>query len=295
MLGISLALALQGPPKSVPVPHQTLVPKAGVTVPVDLKGMRPMIQAKLNGKTYKFIFDTATSALILKPEIVKALNLTKVDTSVVTSPASTKEIKVNRYGVNSLNIGGAEFKGLKATELDNPVMSHFPDVAGIIGIPVFANCLLTLDLGKNQILIKNGTLPANGSTKFNYSGELPTFTVALGKVQVQAHLDTGSTMGLTLHPSVAPKLNLAEQPRTVGRARTATGEFELQMAQMNGNIKLGGLDFASPRLIFATPFKTANVGVPLLSQMRITVDQKNNRATFAKVSGAPASEFGRHH
>jgi hypothetical protein len=99
---------------------------------------------------------------------------------------------------------------------------------------------------------------------------------------VQAHFDSGGDGGLLLPTAFAKDLPLKGELRTVGRLRTNFNEAEILGAEMEGEVALGPLKLANPRLAFAEIFRTPNFGRMCMQGHAFTLDQANRRMRISK-------------
>ena len=165
------------------------------------------------------------------------------------------------------------------------ITKDYPEVDGILGFALFTDYLLTLDYRSMQVRVARGTLPTvNGTDILNFEIEnrIPVIEVAIGKIRVRAHIDSGNFVaGFILPAEIAEHLQLLTQPVTVGRARSVSNQIELKQVQLKDTIRIGGFDFPQPRITFRALSDT-NVGFKVLRDIALTFDQKNRRVKLAR-------------
>jgi hypothetical protein len=273
-------------------PGETTLGGSTVTVPMEFWGARPVVSAKINGEgRFRFCLDLGTSvAAVVDDAVVKQAGITLPgDAAVPGLGEGGVQIEIE-----GLSIGDAVFSRVPASvaDLDGMMPASMNAPPGILGMPFFEDCLLTLDFPGRRIRLESGELPTPNGEVMAYSAEGAkdygvTLTLMAAGVPVKAHIDTGSPGFLTLLNEWQAKLPLKGKPRVVGRARTPMGETEVRAATLEGTLTLGPHEFADFSINFADlgpmkQFKAGNIGSRLLSEFEVTVDQKNKRVRFRR-------------
>jgi hypothetical protein len=135
------------------------------------------------------------------------------------------------------------------------------------------------------VKIERGELPrANGADVVDYTERhgIPSVRLQVDTTWVDADVDCGSMGGFQLPDRFAGQLKLASELKVIGHARTVNNEFDLRGAQLDGTVRLGAVEFARPMLSFQPLFPMGNVGSKVLSDFRLTFDQRNHRLRFAR-------------
>ena len=273
-------------------PQRTELHKPTVSVPMDDWGGRPVVEARINGKgPFKLLIDTGTTfPAVLNDALVRKLKLAASG----DAEALAEGDELESVEVDTLMIGDAEFSSFNALRSDAggciPSGSH--GIVGILGLPLFEDCLLTLDFPKRQVRFESGKLPSPDGETVEYSVDEEhdygvTVTVSLAGVPVKAHLDTGSPAFVTVLNKLQKELPLKGKPHVVGIARTPQGKAEVRSAVLDGVVKLGKHEWSGPRIDFADlgpmlEHDAGNIGSRLLREFAVTVDQKNRRARFRR-------------
>ena len=277
-------------------PQRTELAKPIVSVPMDNWGGRPVVQARINGRgPFKLLLDTGTGfAAVLDDDLLKKLELPVPDKA--PTPGSIGEN--DPVGVDTITIGDAEFSKVKVRPTDfggfMPPGREGPE--GILGLPLFEHCLLTLDYPGNRVILESGELaPPNGEIIVYSPDRERDFGVTIGLsvagVNVRAHLDSGSPGFVTLLNKMQEKLPLTGKPQVIGLARTPQGETEIRLATLDGVVKIGPHEFTNPKINFAdlgpmVDHDCGNVGYRLLKDFTITLDQKNRRIRLRRAGAA---------
>lgn len=286
-LFLTSSVAAQTATAKTESPQRTGLAKPIVSVPMDNWGGRPVVQAKINGRgPFKLLLDTGTTAAaVLDSELLKKLDIPA--TGKAPTPGSIGEDDL--VEVDTITIGDAEFSKVKVRRMDfggfMPPGRAGPE--GILGLPLFEHCLLTLDYPGSRVIFESGQLPPAKGEIIEYSPDRKrdfgvTIRLSVAGVNVKAHVDTGSPGFVTLLNKMQEKLPLTGKSRVIGLARTPQGEAEIRLATLDGIVKIGPHEFANPKIEFAdlgpmVEHDCGNVGYRLLKDFAITLDQKNRR------------------
>src|SRR5207244_10887578 len=128
-----------------------------------------------------------------------------------------------------------------------------------------------------QVRLAHGNLPAaNGADilSFEIENRIPVIEVAIGKLRVRAHIDSGNFVADFILPEeIVEQLQLLSQPVTVGRARSVSNQIELKQVQLRDTIRIGRFDFPQPAITFPA-LSATNVGFKVLRDYALTSDHK---------------------
>ncbi|UCE60770.1 MAG: retropepsin-like domain-containing protein [Phycisphaerales bacterium] len=286
------AVHAEAEPIHAETPMRTTLHATTVSVPMLSWGGRPVVEARVNGKgPFKLILDTGTSfPLVLDDALVNTLEL---PVTATTRPRDEAE-ELDVVDVDTLAIGEAEFSSIQGIRSSRAGCASMigEGIQGILGLPLFKDCLLTLDFPKRRVRLESGGLPEPDGETIEYSADKEddygvTLTLSVGGVPVKTHIDTGSPALVTFLNKFQKKLPLKGKPHVVGVARTPQGEAEVRSAVLDGIIKLGKHEWVNPRIDFADlgpmlDYDAGNIGSRLLKDFAVTVDQKNHRVRFRR-------------
>src|ERR1041385_2629970 len=266
----------------------------GAVAPMQMRDWMPVIEVKLNGQgPFAFMIDTGAGMQAdIDTSVAERLKLSLNGTAINGDPSGENDREVETAKIDSIAFGGGgsdgrgvEFHDVTAVVRPQRITKDYPDVDGIIGFALFNDYLLTLDYRSMQVRIARGTLPpVNGSDILNFEIEnrIPVIEVAIGKIRVRAHIDSGNFVaGFILPEEIVEQLQLLSQPVTVGRARSVSNRIELKQVQLRDTIRIGGFDFPQPTITFPALSDT-NVGFKVLRDFALTFDQKNRRLKLAR-------------
>lgn len=268
-------------------PARTIL-KAPVTVPLDLAAGKPVIDVKINGKgPFRFLLDTCAGGSVINADLVKELGLPKVGKTELGDPSNPKAIQADRIRLEKVEVGSAIFEDFEAASWDRANLYPGKDAPrGILGFPVFSQCLLTLDYIHHELRLSSGEIPAKGAkgvADFSIGeGGIPVLEIEIAGKPYSAHIDSGAMSGLSVNSSVAEKLPLSGTPTVIGRGRTVNSEFELKASTLDGQMMLAGTTFDRPEIIINPILKDVNIGSSLLEESCVTFDQRNERLQFQR-------------
>ncbi len=270
-------------------PGKVTIASGVAAVPMELVGRKPVVDVKINGKgPFRFFLDTGAGGTILDQKLADELKLPTDGQTKIGDPADPQGITANRNRIDTLEVGGAVFQDVIGVSWDRSAIYKDGSPRGVLGMPLFADLLLTVDYPKSRVIIGNGSLPeANGKDviQYQYSEEhLFGIPLKVGEKNMVATLDTGSPGGLSFPSEYMEKLPLDGKPTEVGKARTVGGEAVIYGAKIKENVKLGNYVFESPNVTFFDRLVHLNIGYGLINQFALTVDQKNRRIRFAKAT-----------
>jgi hypothetical protein len=266
------------------VPASVELPDGGVAVPLMAAESHPVVEVTIQGRPYRFQIETGAWFNTISARAARELGLT-VDRRQETA-------------IDGLAVGGARFGRLRAAVMDHPPGGD----DGQLGLPAFADLLLTVDFGKHELRLARGALPAaNGRDilPLESIGPLWGVPVTIGGKTFTGFIDTQSGNGLAMAPPMARMVAFAATPVVTGKVHgPAIGVAELTTARLDGDLAFGGYRVERPLVnSYPVALRFPHLGVwlgpPLLSNFVLTLDQKNRLARFERagdpvIAAAPA-------
>jgi hypothetical protein len=255
--------------------------------PMHMRGLMPVVKVKLNGQgPFAFMIDTGAGMQAdIDPSVVERLRLPLSGRAVNGDPSGQNDREVATATIESLTIGKAEFRNVTAVVRPQRITKDYPDVDGILGFALFTDYLLTMDYPAMQVRLARGALfAANGADilSFEIENRIPIVELAIGRIHVPAHLDSGNFVaGFILPEDIVEQLQLASNVVAVGGARSVSNRIQLKQVQLRDTIRLGGFDYPQPTIAFPALSDT-NIGFNVLREFVLTFDQKNRRMKLAR-------------
>jgi len=257
--------------------------------PLQMHGLMPVVEVKLNGQgPFAFMIDTGAGMQAdIDVSVAQRLNLRANGRVLNGDPSGENDREVSTARIDSITLGRGErdggtveFRNVTAIVRPHRITKDYPDVDGILGFALFTEYLLTLDYPAMQVRLARGALPPSNRAdilNFEIENRIPIIELAIGKVRVRAHVDSGNFVaGFILPEEIVEQLQLLSSPVTVGSARSVTNRIELKQVQLRDSIRIGHFDFPQPRVQFPALSDT-NVGFKVLREFTVTFDQKNRR------------------
>ena len=247
-------------------------------------GGRPVISAKINGQgPWDFILDTGCSlSAIIDASVIEELEIEPGE-ALPFLGMEAHEVWIETIQFGELALSGVASVSTKTGRM----VSGMNTTKGILGIGLFADCLLTFDFPEKQFVVALGELPeADQEEILAYQSEgFIEFDADVAGVQIPMHLDTGSPGDLMLINRYDKKLPLTAEPTAAGSVQTPMGGATVRNATLDGLLKIGRHEFTNPKLRFAdlpqmTRSGAGNIGSGLLQHFAITLDQQNRRLRF---------------
>ncbi|HKP37067.1 MAG TPA: aspartyl protease family protein [Pyrinomonadaceae bacterium] len=255
--------------------------------PMQFRGPMPVVEVKLNGQgPFVFAIDTGGGLQAdIDTSVAVRLNLQPTGRVLMGDPSGNNDRALETTRLDSISIGGAEFRNVTALIRPHRITADYPAVDGILGFALFTDYLLTLDYPAMQVRLARGDLPAaNGADilTFEIENRVPVIEVAIGKWRVKAHIDSGNFVaGFILPEELVEQLPLLSQPVVVGRARSVSNQIEIKQVKLRDTIHVGHFDYPQATIAFPALSNT-NVGFKILRDFALTFDQKNRRMKMVR-------------
>lgn len=289
---LASASAVLGHPESSG-PKRTVL-KDTVTAPLETRGGKLVVRVKINGKgPFPLLLDTGAGATVFNADLAKELGLKKTGTTRIGDPSNPTAIEAELYDVDRIEIGGCAFEGIQAVAWDRAALYSGKDAPrGVLGFPLFADCLIAIDTPGAKLTMSKGHLESSGKgvTEYRQShGGIPEIDIELAGTTVPTHIDTGATSGLTVNSELAEDLPLKDKPVVVARARTVNSEVEVKAATLNGTVVFAGYGISEPEVSFNTIVQGGNLGMEVLGDYILRFDQHAKLVQFER-SGSASSK-----
>lgn len=262
-----------------------------VSVPIDLSNGIPVVEVRINERgPFPVALTTASRKIRLSAELVERLGLPGMKSATAGGAAGSDGDEERLVKIDSLHLGSLGFSNLPAvvTDASNHVEGEGAPV-GMLGLPLFADYLTTVDFANETLALEKGKLPrADGRRILDYKlGAKESLSVPLqvGDLTVDAVLDPSLPASIVLHSRYIEKLSLGSEPRMIGRSINEDGEFPLLSARFDGAIRLGGQDLEQNSLRFFDIVSDGGIGGNVLREFSLTFDQRTQRVRVRRNDG----------
>jgi hypothetical protein len=238
---------------------------------------KPFVMVMVNGKgPFRFVIDTGTGGeAFVSADLVARLAIPKSGQITLNDPSGQGGQKVPMVVLDSLQVAGVEFTGVKAAVHD--LGSGDGSCQGLLGFALFRDYLLTLDYPNHRMSLASGDLKPDGEQSvlaFRMPEGIPIVTIAIGGTRIDAQLDSGGA-GLSLPLQLTSQLKFASQYASLSNAHSLSTRFMIMGATLAADIHLGSYTFKRPFVEINPAFPLANFGSCPMQGFALTFDQKN--------------------
>ena len=281
-----------------PSPRELKLAAHSVSVPMERFDGWAIVKALINGKgPYRFVIDTGAPGLLVDSRLKQEMELSAhpdlggMGVQVRIASPGGQGRPASMHFIKSLKLGSNELLGLSviATELPSP-----SDIAGVIGMGVFKDCLLTLDYPASKVTLTRGELPpANGHdilgfTQPRQARSIPVITVEMCGEPAEFALDSGMGGWAAFTEETADRCTVASGPVDGPKRRMVDREIDTRIARLNGRMKFGAYTVERPYgVVSSDADRHAVIGSRILENFAVTLDQKNSRVRFVREDTTP--------
>lgn len=273
-------------PMLIPSAPQAEPARGALELPMKMRGAMPAVDVMVNGEgPFLFAIDTCASGMgRADAGLVKRLDLPIMgEASGGDGSGRATPMRVAR--VEYLELGELGFENLELPSRDYNAGSP-ARIDGILGFGLFARGVLTLDFPAKIVRYDpDGALPEPDGKEVLAlaAGPVAALEIAVAGKPVLAHLDSGNMIGRFVLPSaLVTQLTPAGEPRSLGKARTVSGESDILQLPIREPIAIGRFEFRDEAIVYPSVGPQANVGASLLAGFRVSFDQKNGRVRFER-------------
>jgi hypothetical protein len=270
-------------------PQDTQLGESPALLPTHLWSGYFLVEATLEGQgPYVFMLDTGADCMLVSPEIARRLS-DQVEASTNSVRGANGDIATSPgvLRVNSLDVGAVRLSGFEALVMDIDQLADAlgRHIDGVLGLPLFADCLLTLDYRSEQVWLSDGSLePADHREILPLKpGRIGEIDAELGGQTITFKIDSGFSREIGLPSSFG--LDFARGPNRGSEIVTITGTHQQLEGVLAEDLYLGHHVIRYPSV--AINGGSAKLGSDLLRRFAITFDQQNDRVQFARPDGRP--------
>lgn len=252
-----------------------------LVIPFEWNNNKIHFNVMVNGKgPFLFMFDTGASGEgRIDSALAAQLNLPVVDQTgnsdgVNISSVNVVSVSSIRYG--SFDKGGVREVGkfkMISRNYNRNLRAGAKPMMGIIGRDFFEGYLITIDCKKQELVISKGNLEKSDPNTLAYD-EPFRIPIQIGKVKTFGNMDTGSNVSMHLPLKLADSIATSELKKA-GQGRRANTVFDFMGGTVQDNIILAGNQINNLEVLFSELAPEVNIGMQLLKNYVITIDQKN--------------------
>lgn len=238
---------------------------------------KPYVMVTVNGKgPFRFVIDTGTGGqALVTSALADQLALPVVGQARLTDPSGQGEQRAQILLVQSLNVAGVEFTGVKA--IRHGLAAEDEDCQGLLGFTLFRDYLLKLDYPNQRMTLALGALAPDGESAvlpFRMPDGVPIAPLRIKGRRVEAQIDSGG-IGLSLPRQLASQLKFASDPVAFAMGESLSTRFQVMAGRLGSDVHLGRYTFEQPFVEVNPAFPLANFGACAMQNFAITFDQNN--------------------
>jgi hypothetical protein len=255
-----------------------------IVIPMDLTLNRPVIEIFINQSgPYQFIFDTGASGHVIDQDLASRLDLKETGKVEIGAPGSDQTSSAPQVVVPEMKVSGQSF--IEISMVAMPLRNMIP-VDGIISFKAFSDFLIDINYPNKKIILTQGELSKDQENVIDLVPDCQILTVPI-KTDVgtwNAHLDTGAPFSFSFPYAFKDQLKFKAPPVPMdAQSRTIGGTHQIWKAELDDRIKLADIIFDSPDIILSDRNNEyANIGYPILKDLIVTIDLKNELIQFIK-------------
>lgn len=263
-----------------------------IVIPMDLTLNRPVIEIFINQSgPYQFIFDTGASGHVIDQDLASRLDLKETGKVEIGAPGSDQKSSASQVVVSDMNVSDQSFADINMVAM--PLRKMIP-VDGIISFKAFSDFLININYPDKKIILTEGELSKGQENVIDLLPDCEILTVPI-KTDVctwNAHLDTGAPFSFSFPFAFKDRLKFKSTPVPLdAQSRTVGDTHQIWKAELDDRIKLADIIFDSPDIILSDRNNDyVNIGYPILKELIVTIDLKNNLIQFIKTEAEDADK-----
>lgn len=295
LMGLLLAGCSGGAFRSAPPqPGRTTLPAAGVTLTAELVGNLFLLEAPGDKSgPRRFLVDTGSSVTLVTPELARRSPgrgpVAGDGAPMRVRGAEGAVVELPRASLRRLELGAARFEDVDVLVHDCAAISAHLGmrVDGVLGFPLFREVLLTLDYPGRRVRLRPADAdpgPGGVAVRFDDARKVPLVSVGLEGRTLMMLIDSGSDAVFSLNPAgFRPAFAYGPVRGTV--VGTLAGEREQEVGRLAGDIAVGDVVFARPRVDFTDELSALGGGA--LRHFAVTFDQRRDQVVLARAGSGP--------
>ncbi len=276
-------------------PARTVLETKTTTLPARVISNFFVVESKLSdGKTYRFIVDTGSTATLVSPDLAKKFAMKERHGAprrkIHVRSANGGEIDLESITLKQLNLGDALFERVPALIFDfSDLSGHLGmPIDGIVGFPVFRNTLLTMNYPGQELVIASypqfpppvpTPSPRLSTIAFNNEQGTPLIPIQMGNESFIVLIDSGSDGSLSLNP-VGLHPRFANGPRVGTLISSLQGDRRQLTGRLSQDVLIGTHTIQKP--IVDLTDQLSSIGGEFLRHFVVTFDQRRNQVTLVR-------------
>ena len=244
------------------------------------------VPVSIAGRSFNFLLDSGSQNIVIDRKVARRLGLVQEGSLEASGVARTGGLQVAHLG--ELDVGSGKLRDLVVTTLDLPSSTGGAfHIDGILGYPFFAAATVRIDHANQSMTFgPPGSVAVNGERiPLETDRAIPEAHLRVnGTIDARFIIDTGNAAELLLYRPF-----VEAHPGVVAFSATNRRSYGIGGATSSYRTELQELDFGSTpmyhaetdvmlavRGAFADRFDAGNVGLSLLKNFVVTLDEAKN-------------------
>ncbi len=230
---------------------------------------------------YDFLIDTGASVSVVDTDIAEELGLEVIGNMDIGAPGgdqvASDMVSMPELRINELSIKNSTPLVFGISQMTAGIMQ------GVLGMDLFREVLLTIDAKRGIASVSRGSLNPGSPESIEYddSQGRMIFDITVAGRTVPTQIDTGSPAAFTLPADLQDILPTDAQSERKAAVQLVGSQRQVSTLRLNGSITFAGINYENPEVSFMRPSpQTGNIGQSILSDMVISVDQRNRLLAF---------------
>lgn len=283
------AAACAAPPRPFDANHPAIIeplPQGAVEEPISVSQGVVLVQTRIDGRgPFVFALDSGSTTVVLDEDAADVLGA-KVErrTGTIVTEAGRSDGTIRQTTLSDVRVGGARFRRVGALVMDLAPLSRGVGrrLDGILGAPLLARHVWTIDASRSVIRIEDSALPEPDGADvlaLDAAEDLPAVEVTVAGERLLAIVDTGQRMALALAPEHAS--SLGPRLRVVGTSvgHVLDGEVKRDVARLAGTVRIGAIVLREPPVLLG---QATRLGLDAFRGRSIAFDLANRRMRVAE-------------
>ncbi|MCP4251207.1 MAG: hypothetical protein GY778_29575 [bacterium] len=232
---------------------------------------------------FRFLIDSGLEHTVcVDPSLLRRLGLDAQDLAESgdgegKEAASEKQAVLDRLSLEQVSFAGVVARVQSCRRRIGPGESP---IVGFLGLSLFREFLLTIDLPNKLLVLTEGELGnggPRGTMKYEVDQGRPTIRVRVDGQTLALGVDTTQSAALALPGSYLDRLAIVGNPQASGTVQAGESRTDVVRATLAKPIVLAGRQVDGVQALFSDGYDTPILGCGLLRGFALTFDQANGR------------------
>lgn len=290
LLALTLAACVTPRDPQAP-PEQTALTAERVVLPSTWLDEYAFLDVLVEGKgPYRFLLDTGATATAISSRVASRLPPRQNGGTVsVRGAHGTVTDSHSLLNIETIDIDGCVFRDLGVVVIDLDPVSDMMGrrLDGILGYPLFRDCVLTIDYPERRVELSTAPIEPSddGSTLPLFGETTPQIDVSFGAQEHRFMIDSGSGGAFDLIGN-GQDLRFSQGPKSASMSGSVSGQIALKpIGRLADDAILGAIRLPTP--IATLENDSQRFGTQVLRHFAVSFDQRNGRIRFTRSDDRP--------